>query len=85
MTAFVRIVAGVGRFVYRFVVGDDWIVAVVMLLALAITAGMVARGINAWWPVPLLAVLMTGVSLWRRRAAARAEGKMPDVVARQPP
>lgn len=70
VNACVRAVAGVGRFVYRFVVVDDWLVAVVMLLALVVTAGMVASGINAWWLVPLLAVSMTGVSLWRRSAAA---------------
>ena len=59
-------IAGVGRFFYRFLVGDDWVVAAVMLLALVATAVMVAGGINAWWLVPPLAVVMTGVSLLRR-------------------
>jgi len=61
--------AGVGRFLYGFVFGDDWSVAAVILLGLAVTAWMVANGINAWWLVPLLAVAMTGVSLWRRGAS----------------
>ena len=56
----------VGRFFYNFVVGDDWLVAVVMLLGLVATAAMAAAGINAWWLVPPLAVVMTGVSLLRR-------------------
>jgi hypothetical protein len=64
------LVLGVVRFVYRFVVGDDLAVAVVMLLALAATAAMVASGLNPWWLVPVLAVGMTGVSLRRRRRAA---------------
>jgi hypothetical protein len=68
MHVVVRSLSGVGRFIYGFVVGDDWVVAVVMMLALAVTAAMVADGLNAWWLVPPLAVVMTGVSLWRRGA-----------------
>jgi len=55
-----------GRFIYGFVVGDDWTVAVMMLVALAATTLMVANGIAAWWLTPAVAVLMTGVSLRRR-------------------
>jgi hypothetical protein len=64
-------IRGVALFFYRFVVGDDPIVAVVMLLALGITAALVWRNVNAWWLVPPVAVAMTGVSLWRRRQRAR--------------
>jgi hypothetical protein len=55
-------------FFYRFVVGDDPTVAVVMLLSLGVTGALVARGINAWWLVPPTAVVMTAASLWRRGA-----------------
>jgi hypothetical protein len=65
----VRWLAAVGRFFYSFVVGDDWIVAAVILLALGITALLIANGIDAWWLVPPLAVVMTGVALWRRSAS----------------
>ena len=57
----------VALFVYRFIVGDDPIVAVVMVVSLAITAALVAARVNAWWLVPPIAVAMTGLSLWRRR------------------
>jgi hypothetical protein len=60
---------GVARFLYRFVVGDDWRVAVAMVLALAATGLLVRDGISAWWLVPVLAIVMTGVSL---RRSARA-------------
>jgi hypothetical protein len=60
---------GVGRFLYRFIVGDDWTVAVVMLLALAATGLLVADGISVSWLVPLLAIVMTGISLRRSRPA----------------
>lgn len=57
-------------FAYRFVVGDDLTVAVVMVGTLLVTAALVAAHVNAWWLVPPIAVAMTGVSLWRRRAKA---------------
>lgn len=60
----------VGLFIYRFIVGDDPIVAVVMVVSLAVTAALVAGHVNAWWLVPPIAVAMTGLSLWRRRAKA---------------
>jgi hypothetical protein len=40
-----------------------------MLLALVITALLIANGIDAWWLVPPLAVVMTGVALRRRSAS----------------
>jgi hypothetical protein len=67
VNAVIRFAVGVGRFVYDFAVGDDLTVAVVVVLALALTAVAVARGVDMWWLVPVVAVLMTGVSLWRRR------------------
>lgn len=57
---------GVARFFYNFVVGDDWRVAAVMLLALVATAGLVAARLNPCWLVPVLAVVMTWFSLRRR-------------------
>jgi hypothetical protein len=71
MNAILDAAADLLRFVYGFLVGDDLLAAVVMLAALILTAVMVRTGINAWWLVPLLAVVTTGVSLWRRRAYAR--------------
>jgi hypothetical protein len=62
-------VVGIGRFLYFFVAGDDWTVAVAMLLALAATALLVAQKVPVWWLVPVVAIVMTGVSL---RRSARA-------------
>jgi len=69
MNAVLRPVAGVARFAYHFVVGDDWLVAAVVLLALLATAVLVANAVAAWWLVPVLAVVMTGVSLRRPEAS----------------
>lgn len=72
MDAVTRPLIGVARFVYGFVVGDDWVVALVIALGLLTSALLAASRINAWWLVPVLAVAMTGVSLWRRSRARRA-------------
>lgn len=58
-------IAGIGRFLYFFVVGDDWTVALAILIALAATGLLAAQKIPAWWLVPVIAIAMTGVSLRR--------------------
>lgn len=60
-----------GRFWYRFIVGDDWTVAAAVAAGLVATALLNARGVAAWWLVPLIVVLMVGVSL--RRASPHVE------------
>ncbi len=64
-------IVAVARFLYHFVVGDDWVVAAVMVAGLAVTGLLVHGGVNAWWLVPPLAVVMTGVSLRRHAPQAR--------------
>lgn len=65
-----RAVRAVGLFLYGFVVGDDPVVAVVMIGSLVVSAALVARGVNPWWVVPPVAVAMTGLNLWRNRPMA---------------
>jgi hypothetical protein len=66
-------VVGGARFLYFFIVGDDWIVALAILLALAVTGVLVRDHISAWWLVPFMAILMTGISL-NRSARRRHPG-----------
>lgn len=66
----VKALRAAGLFLYGFVVGDDPVVAVVMIASLLVTAALVAARINAWWVVPPIAVAMTGLNLWRRRVRA---------------
>ncbi len=69
MNVVVKVIVAVAKFLYGYVVGDDLLLAVVMVLALAATALLVAARVNAWWLVPVLAVALTGLDLWRRRSA----------------
>ena len=53
----------VARFVWDFVVGDDWFVAAGVVVALAVTAWL-----ELWWLMPLAVLVLLWLSL--RRAAA---------------
>lgn len=70
MKTVASIVTSVLRFVYGFIVGDDWTVAAVILLALVVTGLLAANRISSLWLVPLVAIVMTAVSLRRSRRAS---------------
>jgi hypothetical protein len=55
-------------FWYDFLVGDDWRIAAGTVAALAVTAGLVAAGVNAWWVLPAAVLILLGLSV---AAAAR--------------
>jgi hypothetical protein len=57
-----------GTFWWDFVVGDDWRVAVGVVVALGITAAVAATGAPAWWLLPLAVALLLYISL---RSAVR--------------
>jgi hypothetical protein len=55
-----------GAFAYDFVIGDDWLVAAGVALALAVTYGLAhAAKVPAWWLVPVVVVVLLPISLWR--------------------
>jgi hypothetical protein len=61
--------AAVGRFWWDFIVGDDWRVAAVLAVALALSAVLAHGGVAAWWVVPAGMVVALAVGL--RRATRR--------------
>ena len=54
-----------GAFCYDFVVGDDWRVAAGVVAALGVTALVAGSTVAAWWILPLAALVMLGLSVWR--------------------
>lgn len=52
-------------FWWDFIVGDDWRIALGVIVALSATAGLAAAGIPAWWLLPLIVVLVLVRSLRR--------------------
>jgi hypothetical protein len=55
------------RWVWEFVVGDDWVDALGVIVALGVTAIVAAAGVAAWWIMALAVPLLLALSL--RRAA----------------
>ena len=60
-----RYLRAIGAFWYDFIIGDDWTIAAAVVIALAITAGLVHVGVTAWWLLPLAVIVFLGASLWR--------------------
>jgi hypothetical protein len=52
-------------FWYDFIVGDDWRVAVGVVIAFAITYGVSRTSVAAWWIAPVAVGLLLPLSLWR--------------------
>jgi hypothetical protein len=66
MAARIRALAA---FCYDFVVGDDWLIAVGVVVGLALTYLLSRTAVPAWWLLPLILMLLLPLSL--RRATRR--------------
>ena len=61
----VRRIRAFGAFWYDFIVGDDWVVAVGVVIGLALTYGLSRTAVPAWWLLPVVLALLLPFSLWR--------------------
>ncbi len=57
--------AAFGPFWWDFVIGDDWLVAVLVAVAIGATAVLAAAGVAAWWLMPLAVLGILWLSLRR--------------------
>ena len=53
------------RFLWDFVVGDDWRIAVGVVIALGITGVVAGTSVAAWWIVPVAVIALLAGSVWR--------------------
>jgi hypothetical protein len=60
-----RYILSFAKFWYDFIIGDDWTIAASIAAAVAGTFWLVHSNIEAWWLLPLTAIVTLGVSLWR--------------------
>jgi len=58
-------------FWYDFIVGDDWMIAAGVVLALAVSAGLARHHVNAWWVMLVAVVVLLAASLWRETRPSR--------------
>ena len=68
-----------GRFIWDFVVGDDWRIALAVIVALAVTAAVAGAGASAWWILPVVTVGVLGASVRRAARVTQSSGLTPGV------
>ena len=61
----------IGWFAWEFVVGDDWRIAVGVVVALAATALVADTSVPAWWIMPVATAGVLVGSVWRAARAGR--------------
>jgi hypothetical protein len=54
-----------GLFWWDFVIGDDWLVAVLVAAGIGATAALAHASVTAWWLLPLAVLLVLWLSLRR--------------------
>jgi hypothetical protein len=78
-----RIIAAFAKFWYHFIVGDDWRVAVGVVIALAFTYTLSATTtIPSWWVLPAAVLILLPASLWQVARRNRAKSPSSDTSAR---
>jgi hypothetical protein len=60
-----------GRFLWEFVVGDDWRIAAAVVVALGVTALVAGTSIAAWWILPVGVAGVLALSVWHAGTSGR--------------
>jgi hypothetical protein len=66
-----RFVWGFLRFWYDFIVGEDWTIALGVVIAVGVTRLLVDTGHNVWYVLPLAIAAGLGFSVLRAAGVAR--------------
>jgi len=65
VTRTLRALRAFGAFWWDFIVGDDWRLAVGVVLAIAATAALSRTDLPTWWLLPVAVAGLMAASLWR--------------------
>lgn len=63
-------IGALARWLWGFLVGDDWRTALGVVIALGAVAAVAAVGVAAWWLMPPAVVLLLVLSLRRATASS---------------
>ncbi len=58
-------IAALGRFLWDFVIGDDWRIALAVAVSLGVTLVLADHRVAAWWLLPLVVAVVLILSVWR--------------------
>jgi hypothetical protein len=61
------------RFLWDFVIGDDWRIAAGVVVALGLTAAVAETSASAWWILPAAVGLLLAGSVWRAPPADKKD------------
>jgi hypothetical protein len=56
--------SALARFLWDFVIGDDWRIALAVAVTLIVTLVLSNNGVTVWWLLPMVVLLMLSVSVW---------------------
>jgi hypothetical protein len=68
---------GFGAFWYDFLIGDDWRVAVGVVVALVVTYVVSRSSVPSWWIMPAAVAVLLPMTVWHATRAARKDGSPP--------
>jgi hypothetical protein len=60
------------RFLWDFVIGDDWRIAAGVAVALGVTALVADAKVAAWWILPVAVAGLLGASVWHAARSSRS-------------
>lgn len=52
------------KFLWDFVIGDDWRIAAAVAATLLLTLVLANNGATVWWLLPVVVLVMLSVSVW---------------------
>jgi hypothetical protein len=58
-----KLLAQFGKFWYDFLIGDDWRLAVGVVITISSVFFVAHHGVNAWWLLPLAVALILMISV----------------------
>ena len=69
-----KLVKGFARFWYDFIVGDDWRLAVSVLVVVGIVVALAHHGSDSWWLLPLSVAALLAFSVVKELRRIRGPG-----------
>jgi apolipoprotein N-acyltransferase len=61
----VKFLRGFAKFWYDFIVGDDWRLAICVIVMVSVVTLLAHHGRNWWWLLPIAVAALLGVSVTR--------------------